>query len=115
VPFAELEATVRRQAEDLARLPLPQLAAMKLIVNQAFDNMGLQSTQLLGPILDGYMRNITEAHEFIDLARRRACPKRCAGATRRSPTTARRRPSASRARARDPSHASRLARRARKE
>jgi enoyl-CoA hydratase/carnithine racemase len=68
VPFAELEATVREQAEELARLPLPQLAAMKLIVNQAFDNMGLGSTQLLGPILDGYMRNIAEAHEFIGLA-----------------------------------------------
>jgi enoyl-CoA hydratase len=68
VPFDQLEATVRRQAEDLARLPLPQLAAMKLIVNQVFDNMGLQSTQLLGPILDGYMRNIPEAHEFVDVA-----------------------------------------------
>jgi enoyl-CoA hydratase len=68
VPFEELEATVRQQAEDLARLPLAQLAAMKLIVNQTFDNMGLQSTQLLGPILDGYMRNIPEAHAFIELA-----------------------------------------------
>jgi enoyl-CoA hydratase len=68
VPFAELEAAVREQAEELARLPLPQLAAMKLIVNQTFDNMGLGSTQLLGPILDGYMRNIAEAHEFIELA-----------------------------------------------
>ena len=75
VPFAELEATVRRQAEDLARLPLPQLAAMKLIVNQAFDNMGLGSTQLLGPILDGYMRNIAEAHEFIDVAAKEGVPE----------------------------------------
>jgi len=75
VPFAELEATVRRQAEDLARLPLPQLAAMKLIVNQTFDNMGLGSTQLLGPILDGYMRNIAEAHEFIDLAAKEGVPE----------------------------------------
>ena len=29
---------------------------------------GPRSTQLLGPILDGYMRNIAEAHEFIDVA-----------------------------------------------
>lgn len=68
VPFADLEATVRKQAEELASLPLAQLAAMKLIVNQTFDNMGLQSTQTLGPILDGYMRNIPEAREFVDVA-----------------------------------------------
>ena len=30
---------------------------MKLIVNQAYENMGLSSTQILGPILDGLMRN----------------------------------------------------------
>ena len=68
VPFERLEETVREQAEDLARLPLGQLAAMKLIVNQTFDNMGLQSTQILGPILDGYMRNIPEGREFIEVA-----------------------------------------------
>jgi enoyl-CoA hydratase len=68
VPFERLEETVREKALELASLPLSQLAAMKLIVNQVYDNMGLQSTQLLGPILDGYMRNTPEAHEFIDVA-----------------------------------------------
>jgi enoyl-CoA hydratase len=29
---------------------------MKIIVNQAYENMGLSSTQILGPILDGLMR-----------------------------------------------------------
>ena len=38
---------------------------MKLMVNQAYENMGLASTQTLGPVLDGLMRNIPEAHEFI--------------------------------------------------
>ena len=41
---------------------------MKLIVNQAYENMGLASTQLLGPILDGLMRNIPEGQEFVELA-----------------------------------------------
>ena len=41
---------------------------MKLIVNQAYENMGLASTQALGPILDGLMRNTPEAKEFIELA-----------------------------------------------
>jgi enoyl-CoA hydratase len=68
VPFDRLEETVMEQARQLAQLPPSQLAAMKLIVNQAYENMGLHSTQLLGPILDGYMRNIPDAHRFIDLA-----------------------------------------------
>jgi enoyl-CoA hydratase len=41
---------------------------MKLVVNQAYDNMGLASTQTLGPILDGLMRNTPDAHRFIELA-----------------------------------------------
>jgi enoyl-CoA hydratase len=68
VPFAELEQEVSRRASELATIPLSQLTAMKLIVNQAYENMGLSSTQLLGPILDGLMRNTPEAKGFIDLA-----------------------------------------------
>jgi enoyl-CoA hydratase len=68
VPFAELEQEVSRRASELASIPLSQLSAMKLIVNQAYENMGLSSTQLLGPILDGLMRNTPEAKGFIDLA-----------------------------------------------
>jgi enoyl-CoA hydratase len=68
VPFADLEATVREQAEQLAQIPLSQLAAMKLIVNQAYENMGLAATQTLGPILDGLMRNTPDARRFIELA-----------------------------------------------
>ncbi|HVN86788.1 MAG TPA: crotonase/enoyl-CoA hydratase family protein, partial [Candidatus Binatia bacterium] len=62
VPFAQLEAEVRASAEQLASIPLSQLSAMKLIVNQAYENMGLASTQTLGPILDGLMRNTPGAH-----------------------------------------------------
>jgi enoyl-CoA hydratase len=68
VPFAELQDAVREQAGQLASIPLSQLTAMKLIVNQAYENMGLASTQLLGPILDGLMRNTPEARTFIELA-----------------------------------------------
>ena len=68
VPFSELEEEVARRAAELASIPASQLAAMKLIVNQAFENMGLASTQTLGPILDGLMRNTPDAHRFIELA-----------------------------------------------
>jgi enoyl-CoA hydratase len=68
VPFEDLEGAVARQAEQLASLPLSQLAAMKLIVNQAYENMGLHATQTLGPILDGLMRNTRDAEAFIEKA-----------------------------------------------
>ena len=70
VPFARLEQEVHERALALARIPASQLAAMKLIVNQAYENMGLASTQTLGPILDGLMRNTPDAHRFIELAER---------------------------------------------
>jgi enoyl-CoA hydratase len=69
VPLEELDQTVQALAEKLANIPLTQLIAMKLIVNQAYDNMGLQSTQTLGPILDGIMRNTPEGREFVRLAK----------------------------------------------
>jgi enoyl-CoA hydratase len=68
VPFDQLEAVVAAQADELASLPMGQLAAQKLMVNQVYENMGLASTQTLGAILDGIMRNIPEAHAFIDRA-----------------------------------------------
>lgn len=68
VPFAELEATVHKTAMQLAAIPSPQLAAMKLVVNHAYENMGLASTQVLGPILDGLMRNTAEAKRFVEVS-----------------------------------------------
>ncbi|MEA2450069.1 MAG: enoyl-CoA hydratase [Thermoleophilaceae bacterium] len=68
VPFEELESTVAALAAELAQIPSSQLAAMKLVVNQAYENMGLSATQTLGPILDGLMRNTPDALEFIDRA-----------------------------------------------
>ena len=72
-------ATAARQARehleaDLASLPSSQLAAMKLIVNQAYENMGLGSTQLLGPVLDGLMRNTPDARSFIARAASEGVP-----------------------------------------
>jgi enoyl-CoA hydratase/carnithine racemase len=68
VPFDRLEARVAEVAEMLSRIPLSQLQAQKLIVNQAYENMGLASTQTLGAILDGLMRNTPDAMAFVDTA-----------------------------------------------
>jgi enoyl-CoA hydratase len=70
VPFERLEREVLATAEQLASMPASQLAAMKLVVNQAYENMGLASTQTIGPILDGLMRNTPDAHGFIEVAER---------------------------------------------
>lgn len=69
VPLEDLDQTVQTLAEKLARIPLTQLMSMKLIVNQVYDNMGLQSTQTLGPILDGIMRNTPEGRDFVRVAK----------------------------------------------
>jgi enoyl-CoA hydratase len=68
VPFDRLEAEVAGWARRLAGIPASQLAAMKLVVNQVYENQGLHSTQVLGPVLDGLMRNTPDARRFIDLA-----------------------------------------------
>jgi enoyl-CoA hydratase len=74
VSFTQLQAEVRELADRLCSVPQSQLAAMKLVVNQAYENMGLASTQLLGPVLDGLMRNTPEAKRFIEVAEREGVP-----------------------------------------
>ena len=67
-PLEELDDRVQALAEKLTQIPMTQLISMKLVVNQAYDNMGLQGTQTLGPILDGIMRNTPEGREFVHAA-----------------------------------------------
>jgi enoyl-CoA hydratase len=74
VPFDRLEGEVARTARQLCSIPASQLAAMKLVVNHAYENMGLASTQTLGPILDGLMRNTPDAKRFIELAAEQGVP-----------------------------------------
>jgi enoyl-CoA hydratase len=70
VPFERLEEEVAALARHLTTIPLSQLAAMKLVVNQAYESMGLSATQTLGPILDGLMRNTPDAERWIEKAER---------------------------------------------
>jgi len=69
VPFDQLEKTVSELANKLARLPLSQLAAMKLVVNKAYENQGITNTQALGLLLDGYMRNTPDGKSFRNMAK----------------------------------------------
>ncbi len=60
VPAADLDREVDTLARRMAQLPVNQLAMMKLLVNQAYENMGLASTQLMGTLLDGVARHTPE-------------------------------------------------------
>ena len=68
VPFDRLEKEVNDLAHKLVRMPLSQLAAMKLVVNKAYENLGIANTQVMGTLLDGYMRNTPEGKRFLDTA-----------------------------------------------
>jgi enoyl-CoA hydratase len=69
VPIEKLNDEVQYWAQRIAQCPTTQLATMKFIVNQAFENMGLQNTQTLGVILDGYMRHTPEGLDFVKKAK----------------------------------------------
>jgi enoyl-CoA hydratase len=71
VPAAALDAEVDALARRMALLPANQLAMMKLLVNQTYDNMGLASTQLLGTLLDGVARHTPEGIAWRSEARER--------------------------------------------
>jgi enoyl-CoA hydratase len=78
-PEAELDAAGEALARRVALLPANQLQMMKLLVNQAYDQMGLSVTQLIGTLLDGAARHTPEGVEFSRAAAadvRRAVAKR---------------------------------------
>jgi enoyl-CoA hydratase len=64
VPAADLDAAAMRLASRVALLPANQLHMMKLLVNQAFEQMGLTTMQLLGTLLDGAARHTPEGVAF---------------------------------------------------
>jgi enoyl-CoA hydratase len=68
VPETELEDAAFALATRVARLPANQLHMMKLLVNQAFEQMGLHTTQLIGTLLDGSARHTPEGVEFTRAA-----------------------------------------------
>jgi enoyl-CoA hydratase len=63
-PEAELDAAGEALACRVALLPANQLQMMKLLVNQAYDQMGLGVTQLIGTLLDGAARHTPEGAAF---------------------------------------------------
>ena len=64
VPAAELEAAVAALADRMAGVPKNQLMMQKLMINQAYDNMGLANTQMIATVFDGITRHSPEGQWF---------------------------------------------------
>ena len=68
VAAADLDAEVAALAGRMAPLPINQLVMMKLLVNQAYENMGLRTTQIIGTLFDGIARHTPEGVAWRELA-----------------------------------------------
>jgi enoyl-CoA hydratase len=68
VPSEELDEKVETLTDRIASVPINQLAMQKLMINQAYDNMGLQGTQLLATLFDGITRHSPEGRWFQQFA-----------------------------------------------
>ena len=64
VPAADLDDRVEELAARMAGVPANQLAMMKLMVNQAYESMGLAQTQRLATFFDGIARHTPEGVAF---------------------------------------------------
>ncbi|HEY6039442.1 MAG TPA: crotonase/enoyl-CoA hydratase family protein, partial [Kofleriaceae bacterium] len=64
VPEAELDGEVAKLAARMSGVPRNQLMMSKLMVNQAFDNMGMASTQMFATLFDGIARHTPEGMWF---------------------------------------------------
>jgi len=68
VPDDELDAAVEKLADRIAGVPINQLVMQKMMINQAYDNMGLQTTQNLAVLFDGITRHSPEGRWFVEFA-----------------------------------------------
>ena len=66
VPDDQLADAIETEAMRFKHIPANQLALNKLLINQAFENMGLRTTQLLGTLFDGVTRHTEEAYRWAE-------------------------------------------------
>ncbi len=62
----EISAVVEAEARRFQHIPANQLALNKLLINQAFENMGLRTSQMLGTFFDGVTRHTEEAYRWAE-------------------------------------------------
>ena len=66
VESADIADVVEAEARRFAHIPANQLALNKLLINQAFENMGLRTSQMLGTFFDGMTRHTEEAYQWVE-------------------------------------------------
>jgi enoyl-CoA hydratase len=66
VPADEIAEFIEAEARLFRNIPANQLALNKLLINQAYENMGLGTTQLLGTLFDGITRHTEEAYRWVE-------------------------------------------------
>lgn len=67
----EIGDAIEAEARRMASIPANQLALNKMLINQAFENMGLRTSQMLGTFFDGVTRHTEEAYRWEeDIAER---------------------------------------------
>lgn len=64
VPGNELDDRVDELADRIAAVPRNQLMMQKLAINQAYENMGRETTQMVATIFDGMARHTPEGVAF---------------------------------------------------
>jgi enoyl-CoA hydratase len=64
VSLKELDDTVLQLTDRIKGVPKNQLMMMKMMVNQAYENMGLSSTQSIATLFDGIARHSPEGIRF---------------------------------------------------
>jgi len=74
VPADQLDGAVDKLATRMAGVPKNQLMMQKLMINQAYDNMGLANTQMIATLFDGMTRHSPEGIWFKQYAEQHGFP-----------------------------------------
>lgn len=65
-PLETLAQETEAYAKRFQHIPGNQLALNKMLINQAYENMGLRTTQMLGTFFDGMTRHTEEALQWSE-------------------------------------------------
>jgi len=64
VPLKDLDRELGWLVDRIKGVPKNQLMMMKMMVNQAYENMGLANTQMIATVFDGIARHSPEGIWF---------------------------------------------------
>ena len=64
VPLDDIDNTIGQLTDRIKGVPKNQLMMMKMMINQAYENMGLSSTQNIATLFDGMARHSPEGVKF---------------------------------------------------